>query len=428
VSTTVGIVGLGFAGLRAAMLLEAAGAEVQLFEAKSRPGGRCYTVDEGGGVLYEAGGEWIDADHHRMIALLNSFGLGPDVRGAWPRRLRFRGKMTSEEQIWSDALEDDLRVEAAARELCQGLKLPPWSNDQAAELDLQSLAQFVDQFTESERGKWWVTSKYRSDEGDDLESVGLLGWLSGYLHYLDREGDELSAYRLPGGASTLCDRMLASIRGPANFGAILQRVRQDASGVSLVFDRGAARVDHLIITLPPSALEHVVFEPALSVGKRCAVEACRMSRAIKICWEFDRPWWKDAGWGGSLHCDGALQQTWDGSLGEAPVLTAYICGQQAAEWTQLGDPVRAGVYELAQMFPEAATHFRRGWVHDWINDPYSRGAFSHLAPGYVLEHMRDIAPPEGRIHFAGEHTATWVGFIEGALESAERVTAEVLAK
>jgi len=425
---SVGVVGLGFAGLRAAMLLEKSGVDVQLFEAKGRPGGRCHTVDEGNGVRYEAGGEWIDADHHRMIALLNEFDLGPDIRGSWPRKLLFRGKETSEEQIWSDALEDDLRIESAARELCQGLSLPAWSNRNAKDLDVRSLEDFVEQNTHSERGKWWVTSKYRSDEGDDLSSVGLLGWLSGFLHYLDREGDELSAYRLPGGASAVCDRMLGMLRASANYGATLQRVRQDDSGVSLIFDRGETRVDHVILTLPPTALEHVVFEPALSVGKRCAVEACEMSRAIKICWEFDRPWWKEAGWGGSLHCDGPLQQTWEGTLGDAPVLTAYICGTQAVEWTRLGDPVRAGVYELAQMFPEAATHFRRGWMHDWISDPFARGAFSHLAPGYVLEHMPSIAPPEGRIHFAGEHTANWTGFIEGALESAERVVAELLAK
>jgi monoamine oxidase len=30
------------------------------------------------------------------------------------------------------------------------------------------------------------------------------------------------------------------------------------------------------------------------------------------------------------------------------------------------------------------------------------------------------------VHFAGEHTAIWTGFIEGALESAERVVGEVV--
>jgi monoamine oxidase len=50
-----------------------------------------------------------------------------------------------------------------------------------------------------------------------------------------------------------------------------------------------------------------------------------------------------------------------------------------------------------------------------------------MQPGYVVNHRRFIAAPAGRIHFAGEHTASWTGFMEGALESAERVTKEVLA-
>ena len=124
-------------------------------------------------------------------------------------------------------------------------------------------------------------------------------------------------------------------------------------------------------------------------------------------------------------CDGRVQQTWDGSLGEAPVLNAHICGEDAVRWIRTGDPVSAGLYELARMFPEAPKEFVRGWVHDWISDPFAQGAFSHIAPGYVLEHMQHIAPPEGRLHFAGEHTASWNGFIEGALESAERILQEV---
>lgn len=422
---TVGVVGLGFAGLRTAMLLERAGVEVKLFEAKGRPGGRCHTIDEGSGVLYEAGGEWIDADHRRVLNLLREFGLEPYGRGDWPRKLVYRGRETTELTIWNDALEDDLRVEAAARELCRDLRTPPWANTHARELDERRLSDFVREHTQSERGLWWVTSKYRSDEGDDLDHIGLLGWLTGFMHYLDREGDELSAHRFPGGARAICEKMLGSLRAAPNFGAVLERVRQDDGGVVLQFENGQERVDRVILTLPPPALERIVFEPALGVRKRCAVEACRMSRAIKICWEFDRPWWLESGWGGSMQCDGPLQQTWDGSLGEAPVLSAYVCGSQAVEWIGLGDPVRAGLYELSVLFPEASRRFKRGWVHDWIRDPFAQGAFSHLAPGYVTEHMENIAPPEGRIHFAGEHTGAWTGFIEGALESAERVVQEL---
>jgi monoamine oxidase len=423
---TVGIVGLGIAGLRAAMLLEKAGFDVKLFEARGRPGGRLHTSDEGDGTLYEAGGEWIDADHNRVISLLQQFGMEPDPRGQWPNRLVFRGKHTTEDMIWSDAMEDDLRVESAARAHCQGLKSPPWSNAQAADWDRRTVSEFLCEHTESERGLWFVNAKFRSDEGEDLDRVGLLGWLIGFQHYLQRDGDELSAYRIPGGARNLCEKMLGGLRAAPSFGRVLTRVRQDPTGVTLVFEDGQEKVDRAILTLPPPALERIVFEPALSVGKRCAIEACRMSRAIKISWQFKDAWWKREGWGGNMLCDGRLQQTWDGSLGDAPVLNAYICGEDAVRWIRTGDPVNSGLYELARMFPDAPKEFERGWVHDWISDPYAQGAFSHLAPGYVLEHMEHIAPPERRLHFAGEHTASWTGFIEGALESAERTLQEVI--
>jgi len=224
----------------------------------------------------------------------------------------------------------------------------------------------------------------------------------------------------------MLEQALSTVPVEPQYSRVLRRVRQDATGVTLTFDDGEERVDRVILTLPPPALERVVFEPALDVKKRCAIEACRMSRAVKVVWEFNEPWWKYQGWGGSLMTDRSFQQTWDGSLSESAILTAYICGDAAAEYSSLPDPVRAGVYELAQIFPDALDTFERGWFHNWLADPYAHGAFSHLAPGYVLEHMEHIAPPQGRVHFAGEHTASWVGFIEGAFESGERVAEEVL--
>ncbi|RYG33968.1 FAD-dependent oxidoreductase, partial [bacterium] len=273
---------------------------------------------------------------------------------------------------------------------------------------------------------WWVNSKYRSDEGDDLERIGLLGWLGGFMHYLDREGDELSSHRFPGGTSALCSLMAGSLRQEVRFGQVVRRVTQDASGVTLQFEsESTERFDRVVLTLPPRCLEDVVFEPPLGASKRCAVEACGMSRAIKIALRYERAWWTEAGWGGSLQTDQSIQQTWDGTLGEGAVLNLYICGDEALNWLRNPDPVGSAGAELAATYPESGGLLLGGGIHDWINDPYARGAFSHLPPRYVLDHMPDIVPPEGRVHFAGEHTANWVGFIEGALESAERVVPEV---
>ena len=426
----VAVVGAGIAGIQAALLLEERGVEVTVFEARDRIGGRLQTVSDSSGPSFEAGGEWIDADQPLVHALVDKYQNRLDEAVREPALAIFRGEMRRTDDLWPDLLADEETVEHMARSMARELKLPAWKNRQFAKYDLISLASFVRQHCQSDRGHWWMTANLRSDEGDDLSKIGLLGWLTGYVHYVDRENlnrgeSEMSAYRPPLGFSQLLERMGNDLKGDVILDAPLRKIQRAKSKVTLCFDTKNESFDEVILTLPPRCLERVIFEPALPVAKRCAIEACGMSRAIKMVWEFKTAWWKERGFCGRLHCDGALQQLWDGSRGEGNVLTAYICGDRAVEWTKLADPVNAGVYELTQYFPEATEHFVKGQMFDWINDPYSLGAFSHYAPGYTLDHAENMMKPQPRIHFAGEHTATWVGFIEGALESAYRVTKEI---
>ena len=421
----VAVVGLGAAGLRATMLLEAAGHNPLLYEARPRLGGRLRTYREPG-LAFDTGGEWFDADHHRCLSLLSELGIESDPAVSWPGRVVFQGNECWDDTLWTDALEDDLRVEAAARELCRELDTIPWRNTSHRDLDRKTLADFLRENTHSERGYWWTMANLRSDEGEDPERISLLGWLCGFMHYLDRESTAMSAFRVPGGMGRLVDGMASRLESKVHTDAVLERVCRGTDSVTLQFENFEVDVDHAILTLPPPCLERIVFDPPLSCDKRCAIEACRMSRVVKLVWEFDRPWWREGGWSGRLLCDRPLQQVWDGTRDDRPVLTAYVCGDDAEHWIKHSNPVQGGLEELIRLAPEARNTFVQGWFFDWVNDPFSHGAFSHLPQHYVLDYMPHIREPEGRVHFAGEHTAFWTGFIEGSLESAERVVQEVL--
>ena len=61
-----------------------------------------------------------------------------------------------------------------------------------------------------------------------------------------------------------------------------------------------------------------------------------------------------------------------------------------------------------------------------VAERWSRGAFVVFHPGQMTTMMPEMGRPEGRVHFAGEHTSAWMGWMEGALESAERVAREVM--
>ena len=422
----VGIVGLGLAGLRTAMLLEQAGIDVLLFEARAQAGGRLRTVMENGTPLYEAGGEWIDADHQRVLSLLTQGGWTARPAPEEAGRVAWRGQVISDAALSDEALADEDAVESVARDLCEDLQTPVWKNTHAAKFDQQDLASFIRANTQSELGHFWVTAKYRSDEGDDLDKIGLLGWLAGFQLYAHRAGGEMCAYHLPCSSQELCAWMLSTLNAAPSFGQILQGIKQEPNSVTLFFKTGAVCVDRVVLTLPPRCLEQLWFDTLPETKLFPAIRACRMSRAVKIAWQFDRPWWREEGWSGNLFSDSPLQTIWDASIGEAPVLCAYVCGQDALSWQQQQNPVLAGLAALSAICPSANKAFVRGWFHDWIRDPFAQGVYSHMQPGYVLNHLPFIATPLRRVHFAGEHTATWSGFMEGALESAERVVAEVL--
>ncbi|MFZ4508619.1 MAG: flavin monoamine oxidase family protein [Fimbriimonas sp.] len=416
----VGIVGMGIAGLRAAMLLEAAGHEVHSFEARDRVGGRLETSTFSDGTAYESGGEWIDADHERVKALVAELGLEFVVTPDVPRQVIFGGETTSTEAIWPDADADQAALDEAADELGGELVLPAWVN-QRADLDGQTVAEFIRRTTASDRGNWWVSAQIRSDEGDDPDRIGLLGWLCGMIHYRERAEGSMSALRVRGGWGGACEAIAARLKHSPRLSMNLRHVTQTGDGVELEFADGSCEFfDAVVLTLPPGPLDSVQMTPPLPSPQSMAIQACGMSRAIKVAFRFDRPWWRERGLSGSFHVEGRLQQLWDGSHGGGHVLLAYVCGDDS-----VGMDAEVARLAFEEQFPDHGSRLEEIQVHDWVRDPFARGAFSHLAPGYATQHMAHLAAPHGRVFFAGEHTATWTGFIVGALESAERVVAEI---
>jgi monoamine oxidase len=86
--------------------------------------------------------------------------------------------------------------------------------------------------------------------------------------------------------------------------------------------------------------------------------------------------------------------------------------------------VRAARGQAQKIFPELPASFEGGISHCWGLEPWAQGSFALHAPGQI-GFIDVLAKPEGRIHFAGEHTSPWTGWMQGALESAQRVVREI---
>lgn len=83
-SKKVIIVGAGLAGLTAGYKLIHAGFDVQLFEARSRVGGRVQTVALGVGQHGELGAEFVDDTHTALMSYLTQFNLKLDPAFRFP--------------------------------------------------------------------------------------------------------------------------------------------------------------------------------------------------------------------------------------------------------------------------------------------------------------------------------------------------------
>ena len=60
----------------------------------------------------------------------------------------------------------------------------------------------------------------------------------------------------------------------------------------------------------------------------------------------------------------------------------------------------------------------------WEAQPWVRGGIAGILPNQAWMY-RVLPQPVGRLHFAGDHTSIWGGWMQGAIQSGLRVAQEI---
>jgi len=425
----IAIVGAGAAGLAAAHFLRDSGNTITLFEARDRIGGNLLTIRTERGY-YEAGGEWIDREHTHTIALLRAHGLEPEPADPRPMRLIYQGETRDDDHIWSEASEDLYMVHAEATRLAQMMPADPLNHPIWAEQDQRTLADFLQEHTTSPAGQWLAKAKFRSDEGHEPDRIGLLGWLKSYANYLGREAEqeEMSAFRFPGGAINLLERIASTLPAPIRFGHLLTRISYTEDSATLVFENGHTETaDRVILTLPPPCVRRLDLSPTPPLARQAAWAAINRAPVTKVVLRFRTPFWDAPDWNGALLTDLPMQQIWAGGREGEYALVAYICGEEALHLQKNPDQaVPRTLRQLTETHLGSENEFLDGTFYPWNDDLSGGGGFSYTPVGYMSVAYPVLARPLGAIHFAGEAYGDWFGFIEGAIETAERAVAHIL--
>lgn len=199
----------------------------------------------------------------------------------------------------------------------------------------------------------------------------------------------------------------------------------------------------VIVTVPSYTYTRIDFQPPLSASKRSLVTKTIGGRTIKSAILYSNPWWRDLGLLGKFTsaANGSVTTTWE--LSYQPnglyALVLFTAGEdydlhfagkgalerQASLLDDLADIVAAAVGEEHRKKVYEVVEYHD---QDWYTEPYFDGSPQHaVPPGTFKELMPALREVNGHIHFGGAETASvWMGYMEGAIDSGERVAEEVV--
>jgi monoamine oxidase len=111
------------------------------------------------------------------------------------------------------------------------------------------------------------------------------------------------------------------------------------------------------------------------------------------------------------------------------MLHSYMVDRQAIEFARIPAQDRVGrcLQTVSQFLPQLPTEMEASYVKVWSEDPWQLGAIASPKPDQFHWIWPAARKAEGRVHFGGEHTSVWIGYMNGALESGERCAREIIS-
>jgi monoamine oxidase len=421
------VIGGGVAGLAAAGSLIAAGKRVLLLEARERLGGRVYTSPARGPVPIELGAEFVHGRPPETWAIIDAARL-PTQEVVNLHYVRRDGRLT--------------RVTDLQERIDRVLGQPPEQGDRD-----RSVADYLESRASTDREAVALAKAYV--EGFHAADSTKMS-LHGFAHAesaTSAVGE--SQFRLVVGY----DAIVAWLRNQLPESSAEIRLGSVATGVR--WRRGRVEIDtrtaggeaqtvtagQAIVTLPLGVLKASVgdagavrFTPELS-DKQPALQRLEMGAILRLVFWFDVAFWAVPDLSFLHDTTGLLPIWWTRAPVQAPVLTGWVGGPRAIALAQEGPDriIQRAIESLGNALgvdpTRVGSHLRETHYHDWIEDPFSRGAYSYVAVGGLGAQAKLAEPVAGTLFFAGEATQSDgnLGTVHGAIASGHRAAREALA-
>lgn len=419
------IVGAGVAGMYAAWLLQAKGADVTILEATDRHGGRVRPLENFSDFPIELGAEEVHGKRSLWYDLLQnsepmksgavSLSEGDTTDYVW-----FNGALQE-----AGILEEDPDLKAAIK------LLEDIGDYEGADLTADewivshNLPDHIHPYLNTVIGNEFGASNDRIGVRGIAEGENL--WTSGDQNYLMAGGSHLS----------VMESMFESVLDKIVYEVPVRTITYDTDEIRLTdAHQNSYTADKVIVAVPLPILadEYIIFDPPLPAAKVDAAKSLGMGAGMKIILQFaERFWPEDLG---SILGGEVVPEYWSTGTGRSAannVLTAFVHGSKAEPLSLLGDlAVPAVVEELAAMYDRTPAELNglltNSYIMDWGAEPFTRGTYSFPTPGSDGARTVLAEPLVEKVFFAGEATNLNGHFatVHGAMETGAAAARAIL--